>query len=211
MSKYLFFDLEYATCKTNSIKICEFGYVLTDEKFEIIEKNNLIINSGIEVKAWDKYALKNILTRTREYYESCPSFEDYYPQIKGLINGACYVIGFSFKRDVRALNGECKRYELPSIDYKFCDTQEIYKVITNTKDIVGLANMLKKLDVERKDLVHDAANDAYNTMLALKKMLQVSEISFQSLIKKHPTVVVKTQGFVIKSNKGFDADKKKIV
>ena len=71
--------------------------------------------------------------------------------------------------------------------------------------------MLKKLDVERKDLVHDAANDAYNTMLALKKMLQVSEISFQSLIKKHPTVVVKTQGFVIKSNKGFDADKKKIV
>ena len=44
--RILFFDLEYASCK-NGCKICEFGYVITNEKFEIIERNNLIINPYI--------------------------------------------------------------------------------------------------------------------------------------------------------------------
>ena len=36
MYKYLFFDLEYATSKGGNIKICEFGFVITDENFKIL-------------------------------------------------------------------------------------------------------------------------------------------------------------------------------
>ena len=41
--KYLFFDLEYATSKGGNIKICEFGFVITDENFKILDRDNFII------------------------------------------------------------------------------------------------------------------------------------------------------------------------
>lgn len=39
--RYLFFDIE---CADGSKAICEFGYVLTDEKFNIIRKRNILID-----------------------------------------------------------------------------------------------------------------------------------------------------------------------
>ena len=37
--KYLFFDIECSNCFNNIGKMCEFGYVVTDENFKIITKN----------------------------------------------------------------------------------------------------------------------------------------------------------------------------
>ena len=82
--RILFFDLEYASCK-NGCKICEFGYVITNEKFEIIERNNLIINPYISNDEWDWWALKHILTRTKKEYEERLTFNKYYPKIKEII------------------------------------------------------------------------------------------------------------------------------
>ena len=42
--KYLFFDIECANCFDGKGKICEFGYVQTDENFSIIEKESFKIN-----------------------------------------------------------------------------------------------------------------------------------------------------------------------
>ena len=44
LSMNLFFDLECANCYNHVAKICEFGYVLTDDKLNIIAKENLIVN-----------------------------------------------------------------------------------------------------------------------------------------------------------------------
>ena len=33
--KYLFFDLEYAISEEGNFNICEFGYVLTNEKYQV--------------------------------------------------------------------------------------------------------------------------------------------------------------------------------
>lgn len=51
--KYLFFDLEEATSKNNSLRICEFGYTMIDENFNILEKDNLIINPNINKDEWE--------------------------------------------------------------------------------------------------------------------------------------------------------------
>ena len=68
--KYLFFDLEYATSKGGKIKICEFGYVLTNEKFEILNKSNFIIDPYINKSDWDWRVVKKILTRkVKEYWQ----------------------------------------------------------------------------------------------------------------------------------------------
>ena len=42
--KYLFFDIECSVVSKNAAKICAFGYCLTDEKFHILEKEDLLIN-----------------------------------------------------------------------------------------------------------------------------------------------------------------------
>ena len=42
--KYLFFDIECAGVFKNVAKICAFGYCLTDEKFNILEKEDILIN-----------------------------------------------------------------------------------------------------------------------------------------------------------------------
>ena len=43
LMKYLFFDIECANCFEGKGKICEFGYVLTDEAFNEIESKEIII------------------------------------------------------------------------------------------------------------------------------------------------------------------------
>ena len=44
--RYLFYDLEDATSKNNICKICEFGYVLTNEKFEVEKRGNIMNGTG---------------------------------------------------------------------------------------------------------------------------------------------------------------------
>ena len=39
----VFFDLECANCSFGIAKICEFGYVITDDKLNIISSDNLLI------------------------------------------------------------------------------------------------------------------------------------------------------------------------
>ena len=42
--KYLFFDLEFASSKGDREHICEFGFVVTNEQFDILDRGNFIIN-----------------------------------------------------------------------------------------------------------------------------------------------------------------------
>ena len=81
MMKYLFFDLEYASQKGGTSKICEFGYVVTDENFNILEKDNLIINPNIYRYEWDYRVLRKILTRRMKEYEESLTFDKYYEKI----------------------------------------------------------------------------------------------------------------------------------
>ena len=116
--KYLFFDLEYATSKGGVCKICEFGYVVTNEHFEILKKGNFIIDPYINRCDWDWRVVKKILTRKVSVYEKQPRFDEYYSDIKDLINSADYVLGHSLDGDAKALNDDCQRYE--EILYGIC-------------------------------------------------------------------------------------------
>ena len=51
--KYLFFYLEFATQEHSKSKICEFGYVITNEKFEVLERGNFIFNLNIRDSEWN--------------------------------------------------------------------------------------------------------------------------------------------------------------
>ena len=52
--QYLFFDIECANCDGGNGKICSFGYVLTDENFNEIEKEDIIIDpkAPFHLRGW---------------------------------------------------------------------------------------------------------------------------------------------------------------
>jgi len=125
--KYLFYDLEYATSKGGNIKICEFGYVVTNEKFDVLERDNFIIDPNITRQDWDWWVIKNKLIRKVNEYENSPAFPHFYSNIKRLIDNADYVIGHTLNGDAKALNIECQRYDMPSLDYDFYDVKNIFR------------------------------------------------------------------------------------
>jgi len=198
--RILFFDLEYASCK-NGCKICEFGYVITNEKFEIIERNNLIINPYISNDEWDWWALKHILTRTKKEYEERLTFDKYYPKIKEIIESCDYVLGHSLNNDAKALNDDCKRYNLPSIDFDFYDVKLFYKEYKNTKKEISVLNILKELELKGEEGEHDAEVDAHNTMIEFKEILNKLGFSLIEIIELCPNVKDRTENFIVSSIK----------
>lgn len=44
--KYLFFDVECSNCFNGEGKLCEFGYVITDENFCVLRKDVLPMSPG---------------------------------------------------------------------------------------------------------------------------------------------------------------------
>lgn len=184
---YLFFDCEFASSKGGIERICEFGYVIVDEKFNVLEKDNLIINPNIDKKEWDHYALRKILTRKRNEYENSPSFFYFYNKIKNVIENVDYVFGHTLSSDAKALNDECIRYSRESINFSFYDVKEIYKQFDNVKHDLSVTKIKEALNINGEEVEHDALADAYNTMLILKEMLEELDFSIEDLLELVPT------------------------
>ena len=197
--RYLFFDLEYASSKNRSIKICEFGYVVTDEFFEIIERGNIIINPDISRREWDWFAVKKILTRKVSEYESHAKFKKFYSQIKRVIYNSEYVFGHTINGDVKALNDECKRYNYPSLNFEFYDVKEIYKKHKHINSDVSLSNIMSDLNIVGSTPEHDAEIDALNTMLCLKEILKKQKICLRNLLEKYSDLRDYNENYLVDS------------
>ena len=193
----LFIDLEFATNKRGG-KICEFGYVLVDENFNIIEKNHFIINPDIDSNMWDDWVLNNLLTREKVEYENSEKFEYYYPYIKKLIESADFIIGHSINNDVKVLNNEVKNRGYEPLKFDFYDVKEFYKAYKNTKDNISLENIMIGLDINNEFENHDALNDAFNTMLVFKKLLKNAGITIQDSFQHCPYMKYNNSNYKIK-------------
>lgn len=197
--KYLFFDLEYASSRGGIDRNCEFGYVITDEKFNVIDRGNLIINPNLDRSEWDYRVVRKILTRPIKEYESNQTFPYHYNIIKNLISSADYILGHSINGDAKAINDDCKRYDLPSIDYEFYDIKLMYKEFSNTRKDTSVENILKALNIEEAGKSHDAEIDAYHTMLELKSMLDDLGVTLEEMLELCPNSKDETSNFVVKS------------
>lgn len=207
---FLFFDLEFASSSRGVNKICEFGYVLVDEKFEVIKRGVFIINPNISRKEWDWYVLKKILTRPITKYEESQTFDKFYEDIEKIIKSANYIFGHTLYSDAKALNDDCKRYNLKSIDFIFYDVKKIYKEYNNSKRDLSVNDILNKLKIKGEEKIHDAESDAYNTMLELKHMLKELEISVKDLIQLCPEVMDENKNYEVMSLLKIKKNKEKM-
>lgn len=80
--KYLFFDIE---CANRLNKICEFGYVLTDENFKILKKDDIPMSPGDKQNKNDQFKNTEFnWAYDKDYYFECPKFPCYYEFLKTL-------------------------------------------------------------------------------------------------------------------------------
>ena len=139
--KYVFFDIECANCFQGNGKICSFGYVITDEKFKILEKKDIPMNPHSK---FHLFGNKNhpgiVLAYDEKTFNSSPDFIHFYKKIRNLLTDRhCINFGFSVLSDAGYIKSECKRYAKPMFDYEFIDVQRIYtdyKMLENTPSLI---------------------------------------------------------------------------
>lgn len=183
--KLVFFDIECASVHKYSAKICAFGYVVCDENFGIIEKEDILINPKGKFELTDRKGEKGIVL-PYEYsdFVHYPVFPDIYPRIKELLEDKdSYVIGHAVLNDVKYLNLETRRYKLPSFEFLFFDSQLLFMThIDDFSHQFGLEHIADALGVEFTP--HRAADDAYATMKIVEALCKTYDCNFTQLTAK---------------------------
>lgn len=187
---YLFYDIECSDGR----HMCSFGYVITDEYFNILEKADILINPEaiFHTGAWSKKNREKDpgieLAYPKERFKANPTFPGRYERIQRLLqHDDRKIIGFSHHNDALFLTVACKRYELPIIDYKFYDAQEMFGESRNIVNQVALNAIAEALEVDLSKLVqHRSDDDAEASMLVTKALCEDLGLTLEELIGHCP-------------------------
>ncbi len=185
---YIFFDIECANCFHGRGKICSFGYVITDESFNVISKNDILMNPH---SRFHLYGHGNhpgiVLGYDEKTFNSSPDFPKHYKKIRELLTKPDRIVfGFSVMSDAGYIKSECERYHKEIFDYKFIDIQRIFtdfKGLNNTPSLIKCAN---EYGVSETQDVHKSDDDSYFTMRVLKGLCEETGLDVPELIKKYP-------------------------
>ena len=195
MMKYLFFDSESIHIKHEYSYT--FGYVLTDENFNVLRKEDIVFNPNLKKEEYDwrvvrtmmepSYSLKDINKK-----EMFPKF---YTKIKRLImepNTLC--IGFQMDEDVKYLLNNCLRHKLKPINFKYIDIRDVIKILTKTKS-EGLAKEYFKWCHKIPELAHTSDIDAMMTCEVLKNVLKKYNTSLPEFLQNYSEVICECKDF----------------
>lgn len=177
--KYLFFDIECSNCFNGIGKMVEFGYVLTDENFKILRKNEYVMSPGRGYE--NRFYLKGRkgqrdieLAYDYDYYYEQPEFYTFYDSIKKLIEGEdtlCFA--WSSENDMLHLFHTCKRYRKRAFKYICYDVQKIAAKYLEINKQVSLKNACisivgKTSTIQLQE--HLSSDDAKMTMMILEAL-----------------------------------------
>ena len=179
--EFLFFDTECANCYGGKGKIYSFGYLITDEYFNILTPpQDLLLNPDCK---FDPYVKRNILVYDRAYLKTMPKFNERYDFIKELLTKKGRVcFGYGIDNDLRFLSDECKRYSLPQLKPVIYDVQRLIAIAENKP--------ARKLSVEfqerfgEQEGAHRSDVDAVRTMMIAKQIYQNLNQDIVEILKK---------------------------
>lgn len=182
--KYLFFDIECANCDLGKGKICSFGYVLTDENFCVLKKEDILINPDAPFHLTGRKNQRDItLGYSESEFLSAPKFSEFYDRIFSLItDNDTLAIGYAVVNDVNFLQAECERYDLTMPDFTYFDVQLMYSDFKGVKDVVSLERASKEYGAVIQEN-HVSVNDAEDTLKVARGMSESLHIPFNALIE----------------------------
>lgn len=184
---YLFFDIECA----DGTHMCSFGYVLVDEKFNILEKDDILINPKCAFRLGrDEFDPNIELAYPTSEFTKQKVFPCYYDRIKDLILNKCTMpVGHSVQSDMSFIRLACNRYNLDLIEYRAFDTQRVYALYSGTHN-KKLINIIEELDIDISGLhEHKSCDDAELTMRVAKKLCELESCNMDKLIAKYPKAI----------------------
>jgi hypothetical protein len=196
-NEYLFFDIECANCFGGEGKICSFGYVVCDERFNIIECEDLVMNPESRFD-WALFSKKIdvSLSYPKQVFLSSPKFPHFYPKIHQLmIEHSERVIGFAPKNDIGFLDYTCRRYGLELPRTKIFDLVNILH--TKIDENMKLVQWADRFGVNMSKLTaHNSMDDAKMTMFVLRGFCQEYNISLSDAIKLASGTVIDTKHYL---------------
>lgn len=196
---YLFFDIECANSFNGSGKICEFGYVITDEIFTVKEKKIWLVDPA---DGFDWYVVKNMLAYPVEQYRAAETYPAVFPKIRQLFEHKdVLILGHTVDADAGYLNDEAKRYGLPFFQFRFYDVKEMFSEYANAKGSVGLEKIGELLGTSGPSHAHKSVDDAEATMEAVKAMCLSLETTLEELIDLCPDCQGETKNGEVRTPK----------
>lgn len=180
MKKYLSFDIECC----DGVHMCEFGYIVFDSNFNLLEKENILINPEHEFKLTGRPHEDDLYLHFSENeYKSAPIFSDVYGMIKTIILNPSYtIIGFSMKNDGHFLDIACELYNKEPISFEYYDFQRMYKGYSKSKQRPSLERFVSELGIEGITL-HKSDDDAYAVMLGLQSIAKKENKELEDTIQ----------------------------
>lgn len=186
--EYIFFDIECANCFHGHGKICSFGYVITDESFNVIEKNDILMNPHSRFCLTGR---KNhpgiVLGYDEDTFNSSPDFKYYYNTIRNLLTRPnALKFGFAVLSDAGFLKSECERFSKELFDFDFIDIQRIYTDFRELENTPGLIKCAHEYGVLDNQEVHKSDDDSFFTMKVLEGLCKETGLTAIQLIEKFP-------------------------
>ena len=201
--RYLFYDVECSNCFNGEGKICSFGYVITDEQFNLLKKEDIVMNPASRFYLRRKEGRPEIeLAYSEEYFRSQPKFDKFYDKIRDMLEDPDQIVmGHSILNDVKHLAYQCKRYKLPCINYRFGDSQLVYKklVQNGAGGQVGLARICEEFGIDPEHL-HRSDDDAWATMEFMRIICEQRHVSLYRLLSDNPECTGEINDFEITMN-----------
>lgn len=191
--KFLFFDTECSNCFNGIGKVCEFGYILTDENFKVKVKYEIPMSPGrgsnnkFHLKAYGKHKPIS-LAFDESYYYTQPEFDYYYEEIKKLMEDKDTIcFAWSSDNDIQHLYNSCVRYNKEPFKYICYDIQKIFgKYIETSKQkslkesCLHLVGATKMMDIQE----HLSSDDSKMAMLILEKICELKNIDVLTLLQE---------------------------
>lgn len=163
--KYLSIDIECCDGR----HMCEFGYVLIDEKFNVLERDCITINPCHKFKLTGREHENDlVLAFPEEVYLNSPKFDFYYERIKEILTTPdCQIIGFSLSNDTTFLATAYALYEKEPVAFTYYDFQKLYQGYKKEKNKISVQRFVEELQIDDIHL-HKSDDDAWAVIRALQ-------------------------------------------
>lgn len=193
--RYLSFDTECCDGK----HICEFGYVITNDKFKVIKKDVFTINPDKPFALTGRKDCRDLtLFFPEEKYFNSPLFMDCYEKIKTLLEAPNQIIvGHAIKNDSIFLRTACKRYGLKPINFNFLDSQKLYSKYADDKESISLETAANIFGLDKPQYFHKSDDDALIAIRLVEKICMTLETTLQGVMELYPTACGKSHNFNI--------------
>ena len=185
--RYVAFDIECSIVIPCYSEMCEFGYVIADENFNIITERNLRIKpKKVQRIIGEKIGIK------LEDFKDCPQFEEVYEEIREVLEHPDQIIfAHSAISDLKYLGRECriKRCNYPRIEVY--DTEKIYKEYTHSEK-TSLESTKEWIGIDFKN--HSAIDDSKACLYIMKKIAEEEKENFPVFFSEIPKENVRNSG-----------------